>query len=394
MKIIQNPFRYGGDVGAKDLIDRQEETAQVESTIRNGEKLFLIGPRRFGKTSILRASEERLTAEGAIVIRLNAESYPTIDMLVQKIVSTAAVRLKGKVETVASQMGRFFSILKPEVKYSVVEQEWSVSVGVNKLESDGSVKLLADALDGLEKLAQEVPSSRPVGLILDEFQSIIQRGGSTAEGQIRSVIQEHSRIGYVFAGSQTRLMSEMVSKHDRPFYRLGASHFLGRIPRIEFAAHLGKNFRNSGFSVKDQVAIDSILDSAEEVPYNVLMLAHICWEDLRTKSGSDRSVLTATLVKNALVRAVNSLDPIFTQTWNKLTVAQQKTLIAVIRQDGTGLRSTAVAQSLGLPVSTLQSALLALHDQNILRDDPVAGKIRMRFEDPFFAQWVRMTVMG
>jgi AAA+ ATPase superfamily predicted ATPase len=129
LEITSKPLQYGGDVGAKDLIDRQEETAQVESTIRNGEKLFLIGPRRFGKTSILRASEERLTAEGAIVIRLNAESYPTIDMLVQKIVSTAALRLKGKVDTVVSQMERLFPILKPEVKYSVVEQEWSVSIG-------------------------------------------------------------------------------------------------------------------------------------------------------------------------------------------------------------------------------------------------------------------------
>jgi hypothetical protein len=264
---------------------------------------------------------------------------------------------------------------------------------VNKPEGDGSVKLLADALDGLEKLAQEAPSSRPVGLILDEFQSIIQRGGATAEGQIRSVIQEHSRIGHVFAGSQTRLISDMVSKHDQPFYRLGASHFLGRIPRTEFAAHLAKKFRKSGFSVKNPAAIDSILDIAEEVPYNVLMLAHVCWEDLRAK-GSEHSILTPALVKNALVRAVNGLDPIFTQTWNKFTVAQQKALIAMIRQDGIGLRSTSVAQSIGLPVSTVQSAIGALHDQNILRDDPVAGKIRMSFEDPFFAQWVRMTVMG
>ena len=58
MELKHNPFRFGGDLGANEIVDRVEETAQVESTIRNGEKLFLIGPRRFGKTSILRAARE------------------------------------------------------------------------------------------------------------------------------------------------------------------------------------------------------------------------------------------------------------------------------------------------------------------------------------------------
>ena len=71
-----NPFRFGGDLDADELVDRVEETALVEATIRNGEKLFLIGPRRFGKTSILRSADEKLTAAGAVVLRLDAETYP------------------------------------------------------------------------------------------------------------------------------------------------------------------------------------------------------------------------------------------------------------------------------------------------------------------------------
>ena len=63
----RNPFRFGGEISARDLVDREIETAQVENTIRNGEKLFLIGPRRFGKTSILRSVTDRLEDEGAIV---------------------------------------------------------------------------------------------------------------------------------------------------------------------------------------------------------------------------------------------------------------------------------------------------------------------------------------
>ena len=395
MERKQNPFRYGGDLGANEIVDRVEETAHVESTIRNGEKLFLIGPRRFGKTSILRAAQENLEASGAIVLRLNAEAYPSVEMLVEKIVSSAAVRLKGKVEIGIEQIGKFFSRLKPEFKLSGVEQELSVSIGVDTAAgSNRPVKALTDALDGLEKLALAQPASRPVGLILDEFQAFVHLGGENAEAQIRSVIQEHRRVGYVFAGSQTRLMTDMTMNHDRPLYRLGSNRFIGPLPVADFEAHLHKQFKRSGFVVPSEEPIQLILSLAEQVPYNVQMLAHNCWEELRSQSRSKPAKLTANLVQAVLRRTVDGLDPLFTQTWNRLTAVQQKTLIAVIRQGGVGMSSAETARSIRLSVSSVQSALRGLHDQSILRDDPAEGKVRMRFDDPFFAEWIRITVAG
>ncbi len=79
-------------------------------------------------------------------------------------------------------------------------------------------------------MALAQPASRPVGLILDEFQAVVTRGGVEAEAQIRSAIQEHHRVGYVFSGSETRLMTEMTMNHDRPLYRLGANRFIGPLP--------------------------------------------------------------------------------------------------------------------------------------------------------------------
>lgn len=80
------------------------------------------------------------------------------------------------------------------------------------------------------------------------------------------MIQEHSRVGYVFAGSQTRRMTDMIMKADQPFYRLGASRFVGPLPRADFSRHLKRNFRRSGFSVADKGAIERILDHAAIKP--------------------------------------------------------------------------------------------------------------------------------
>jgi AAA+ ATPase superfamily predicted ATPase len=74
---MMNPFGFGREFGIGELVDRNGEVAEVEEVIRSGRKLFLIGPRRYGKTSILKAAEDRLQQSNSVVLRLDAESYPS-----------------------------------------------------------------------------------------------------------------------------------------------------------------------------------------------------------------------------------------------------------------------------------------------------------------------------
>ena len=59
---MKNPFQFGRELGASEIVDRAEEVAAVVETIKSGGKLFMIGPRRYGKTSILRAAAEQAAA--------------------------------------------------------------------------------------------------------------------------------------------------------------------------------------------------------------------------------------------------------------------------------------------------------------------------------------------
>jgi response regulator of citrate/malate metabolism len=88
------------------------------------------------------------------------------------------------------------------------------------------------------------------------------------------------------------------------------------------------------------------------------------------------------------------LDPIYTGTWTKLTTIQQNTLRAVIREDGKSLSSAPVVRTIGAASSTVHRALEGLRNQNVLRDDAADGKIQLRFDDPFFAHWIRMRAMN
>jgi hypothetical protein len=228
-------------------------------------------------------------------------------------------------------------------------------------------------------------------LMIDEFQSLVMEGGVKLEGQLRGRIQQHQRVGYVFAGSKTRMLTAMTLDPARPFYRLGAARFIGPVPRADFLAFLRTSFTRTGFGIaaeEDPLAL--LLDLAEEVPYNVQHLAHECWNQLRSQTGAGPIVLTTKTVHAALEFIVRSLDPLYTQLWKDLTTVQQKTLLAVIQQEGRGLLATKVTHGLGKGASTIKRALTALLDRDILREEERTGTIRYRFEDPFFAQWLRL----
>lgn len=391
MCVMKNPFEFGRELGVDELVDRDVEMAEVIRTIRNGNKLFLVGPRRYGKTSILKAAEDRLRASGAVVLRYDAEGYPSLDLLVGSLIADAAKQLKGSVERAGEQIRQFFAHLRPELNFNLSESTWSAKVGLSAgNEREGNVALLVEALNGVEELAKAQPKTRAVGLVIDEFQRIVETGGVAAEAQIRSAIQRHKRTGYVFAGSKTKLLSSMTMDASRPFYRLGSVRFVGAIPRADFEAFLRKQFIESGFKIAEPNSVALIVDLAEEVPYNVQMLAHACWEHLRDNGKNGAVELAEAVVRHALERLVRQYDPFYTQLWTAATSIQQKTLLAVIAEGGVNLQSMKVVRVLGKGPSTVQRSLHALMDRGVLREDEKDGQVRMRFEDPFFGHWIRM----
>ena len=386
---MKNPFQFGRELGLGSLVDRKSEVAAVERTIREGNKLFLVGPRRFGKTSILKTAADILAQESGIVVRLDTESFPSIDELVARIVSSSAKSLGGDAKLVLELMRKVFSRMKPEMDYNGITGEWSVRFGLDSEKLTNPV-LIVDALNGFERLAQSQPEDRPVGLILDEFQRVIELGGREIEGQIRAAIQTHSRTGYVFAGSKTRILHDMLMDKTRPFYRLGTNIFLKTVPRNDFEEFLMEQFTSTGVR-PDVSAVNRIMDLSEDVPFNVQQLAHQCWTDLKESNKPEKPVLTDAVVNASLEVLVRQQDPFYAQIWNSLTAIQQRTLRAVMMEKGRSMQSGRVVRAIGYSAGTVRQALIAMSSITVLREDLADDQKIYLFEDPFFASWIRLT---
>jgi AAA+ ATPase superfamily predicted ATPase len=376
-----NPFEFGRELGADELVDREAELALVRRSIESRGRLFFIGPRRFGKTSILHAAEELLTRDGAVVLRYNAEAYESLSLLAQALLTGAARRLGGSIEQATGALRRLFGRLRPEVSYDIDDQRLSVSFGTLAKETP-ELPLLAEVLDGIDRLAAE--ENAVTAVILDEFQHLVAEGGEAAERQLRAAVQRHRHLAYVFSGSKTRLLAQMTGDSSRAFWKLGERFFLGPIPREAFRPALSRGFTTAGFAV-DAAALDQLLDRAEDVPYNVQRLASACWEALRV---APHRGLTPELVDQTVVRIVQQENPAYVQLWHSLTKAQKKALKAVIERAGRELLAREVLEGHGLAASSMQRALQALDARGIIREEEEPGRMRWRLEDPFLAAWI------
>lgn len=379
----RNPFEFGRELSPDELVDRSAELTQLIRTLENADKLFLIGPRRYGKTSLLHAAQALAERKGIVVLRYDAERYESLDLLAEALLTGAARALAGPVDRAGAVIGRVAAKLKPQVHYDVSNQQLSLSLGIERTPAT-ELPILADVLDTVEKLA--VSAKRPVAVILDEFQHVVEERGPAAERQIRAVVQRHRQVGYIFAGSATRLLADMTSDSGRAFYKMGARLFIGPLPAAEFKAFLQAGFADAKLKPTPE-GIDLILELAEEVPYSVQRLAHACWEMLRVEPARQ---LDAAAVQAALRDVLMQENPAYTQLWNSLTRVQKRAVKAVVLERGLALQSAEVSRRYRIPTASMQKALGALDRRGIIREEELVGRVRWRLEDPLFGGWLRM----
>jgi AAA+ ATPase superfamily predicted ATPase len=389
---VKNPFEFGRTLTAHELVDRVDELAEVTSVLLSSSKLFLIGPRRFGKTSILRAAEHKAELKGAVVLRMNAEAFPTLTQLAERLLAEGTRRLTPTMEKASSALRDVFSGLRPEISIDSVTGDLSVSLATTH--GRKSIPQLIDVLDGIERLASR--AKIPVAIIFDEFQKVIEDGGPTAEAQLRAVVQNHRHVAYVFAGSKTRMLADMTTDPNRPFYKLGSTLFLGAIPRDDFSRFISRGFAGGDIDL-DADAIDAIFDAAEDVPYNIQLLAHACWDRCREsvgrgKAGSARMKLTSRMVVETRDWIASRSDPIYTELWTRLSSIQQRALLALLRERGVGLFSVDVSRRYDVGIATLAKSLRLLETKGIIRAEQAHGATRLRLEDPFFGAWIALTI--
>jgi len=350
-----NPFVYGEVVPAAAFADRIDELERLVADLSAGQKIFLISPRRYGKSSLVRRALASMARTGAITVEVTVASF-----------SSYVAFLEGYARALAAAEARWDrsrSWLRAAIQSTRVDVV-ADRVSFPGARSDRDISLLAQEVFALPALLAEARRRR-VAVALDEFQAIGGFNGGSVEHALRAAVQQQREVGYVFAGSEPSLMERMLGPK-RPFYKAGPVMRLEKIPPEEFAAFIDARFARSGLKPEEGLGA-AIVDLAGNVPYDVQRLAHETWDDVRT-SGRRRATLDD--LHDALRRLLTEQQTIFEAVWQRLTLAQRAALRAVVVEEGRSILSAGVRERyrLGGP-STVQAALTALVREDIVARD-------------------------
>ena len=375
-----NPFVYGEVVTAAAFTDRDDERARLARDLGEGQKVFLISPRRYGKSSLIRGVMQGLAAQGVLTVEVTVAASSSYVAFLEAYARALLVAADAPAGGFRRWAAALLEGLRPELRF-----DGSAARGAQFAVTFPAVRSARD----VARLAAEVftlparvaaSRGRRMAIALDEFQTIAAFDGGNVEHALRAAVQEQRAVGYVFAGSEPSLMERMLTPR-RPFYKAGPVIRLGKIDEQLFAAFIDGKFSRSGIRPEEGLG-EAIVELAGNVPYDVQRLAHETWDDVRA---AGRRTAGVEDLHMTLGRLLDEQHTVFEEAWQRLTLAQRGVLRAVVLEDGRELLSAGVRLRHRLAAaSSVQTALAALVKQDIVSKDGT----RYFVNDSLYREWM------
>ncbi len=374
-----NPFVYGEMVPPSSFVDREDELDRLVRDLGDAQKVFLISPRRYGKSSLIRQAVRRLARKGALTIEMTVSSYSSYLAFLEGY-TRAVLSAETGWDRAVRWLKDAVSSARPEVRPDVdASGTPGMTVAFPAVRTSREISRLATDVFALPgRLSEE--RRRLVIVALDEFQAIGSFDGGTVEHALRAAVQQQRRAGYVFAGSEPSLMERMLGPR-RPFYKAGPVMRLAKIPPDVFADFIELRLSQTGFRPEPGIG-QAIVELAGNLPYDVQRLAHETWDDVRATRGRR---VTLDDLHRVLRRLLSEQHVLFETIWQRLTLAQRAVLRTVVVEDGREMLSENVRHRHRLGgASTVQAALTAL-----VREDLVMREgNRYAVVDSLLREWI------
>src|SRR5918995_3226455 len=110
-----NPFVYGEVVPAAAFVDREEELDRLTRDLLAGQKVFLISPRRYGKSSLVRQALRAAARAGALVVDVTVSSYSSYVAFLEGY-ARALLSIEARIDRVRTWLTDMLGSVRPEIR--------------------------------------------------------------------------------------------------------------------------------------------------------------------------------------------------------------------------------------------------------------------------------------
>lgn len=373
---MENPFKYGGIVRGPYFADRTDELSELVREMTNLNLVFLISPRRYGKTCLLFHLMDKLSDSGFATAYLDLNAYPDLPSF-----AVAFTRITSKaLESSTEKLMKIFSDLKRLRPKVSVGSDGSLTAGIEMAaDHKEALPALLEGMGQADALARQ--KGRKLVVAIDEVSDLPKYNGETLEKAMRSEIQKQSHTGYIFSGSEQSVMLAMSRDPKRAFYKLGRLMELGTIDRDSYARFIHDWLKKGGYTVKGE-NLEKIFELARDVPYNVQRMCHAMWELAR-----ESRQITMSLIEELPVVIAQQDSPHFELFWQGASQQQQTLLIALSQEPQARPFSKEFQLKYAIgPSSSIKASLDSLVKKGILFRSKEGT---YQFSDTFMGYWIR-----
>jgi len=372
---MENPFKYGGIVRGPYFADRTEELANLVQEMKNLSRVFLVSPRRFGKTCLLFNLMDKLRDIGFATAYLDLNAYPDVRSFAAALTHVTSSALESNVE----KLTKIFSglqRLRPKVS---VGNDGTLSATVEVAAEDrDALSALREGMRHADKLARK--KCKKLVIVIDEFSDLPKYDGQTLEKALRSEIQQHENIGYIFSGSEQSVMLSMIQDKKRAFYKLGRIMGLGPIDRGYYTDFIYNWLQRGGYKVKKR-DLQKIFELGRDVPHSIQRLSYNLWELAR-----ESREITPFLIEKLTMVIAQQDSPHFELLWQSASQQQKTLLIALSMETHHRPFSREFQLTYGIgPSSSIKASLDSLVRKGILFKT-LEGSYQ--FSDTFMTYWI------
>ena len=361
-----NPFRFSGPLAPEEMIDRDHEADDLLALATGRHSFRLVGPRRYGKTTLLRRVLESAERQQMATVLVDLQDVLSIAEIVVRI-ERGYERLKGPIRRRVENVLRSWNI--------------GLSLGGGGFTATLQRNPNVDAESVLLRLL-ELPESLferdgTTSLIaFDEIQDVLAVTG--ADGKIRSVIQHQADAAtYAFAGSAPGVMQQLFADPKRPLLDQAVPRNLDPLPLDEVGDYVAGRFGKTGRDPGP--ALTPLLEFTRGHPQRSMMFAHYLWE--RTPRGVTADEGTWL---SALDDAASDSAPLMRAIWRALTNNERRVARA-LAVTTTPLYSEETAAAVGIKRTSIRKALESL----VANADVIYQGDRPRLTDPMFELWLQ-----
>ena len=386
--MTQKIFMVGGEVEPPFFIGRDEEIEKIKLDIlTSAQNNVIIGPRRIGKTSLLR--NLKLSVKNDVIFTLiNCREMVSISDFFRITTKQLleAYEEKHKIKGISKKFAQIF-------KGKITAAYGSLSEIGGSIEHVGGIylkfrddnlneqDLIAETFEFIDHFSKE--KEVPIVLCFDEFQELRKFNGSIFN-VLKSRMDSQPNVRYIFSGSSISLLHDVFLKPDSPLYLMAAKMQLKPIKEEYIGKYIRQRLGIQNIQISDQ-ALNNICTVTGGFPFYFQKLGFMVYQDAVLEN---KEKIENTDVDASFCAMLAEFDSEFESRYIDKFSEQQKKILKHLSKEKFR-RLSHIAKDMQTPASSLTSSMSDL--QNTMTIEKSKDGV-YRIIDNVFRIWLKRNI--